>query len=93
MAQPSRTDLYHRATTHALTVAEGLRPDQLDLPKGTGTQLHLVHRGLTGPMADAHAGGWSHYLGRLAAVAEHRDPGPDVLAAERVPTVAQLGPS
>jgi hypothetical protein len=31
-------------------------------------------------MTDAHAGGWSNYLGRLAA-----------LAAERVPTAAQLG--
>jgi len=60
-------------------------------PKGSGTQLHLVHRGLAGPMADAHAGGWSNYLGRLAAVAEHRDPGPDVLAAERVPTARSLG--
>ena len=60
-------------------------------PRGTGTQLHLVHRGLAGPMADAHAGGWSNYLGRLAAVAEHHDPGPDALAAERVPTAAQLG--
>jgi hypothetical protein len=36
-------------------------------------------------MADAHDGGWSNYLSRLAAVAEGRDPGPDPLAAERVP--------
>ncbi|HET6687284.1 MAG TPA: SRPBCC domain-containing protein [Jiangellaceae bacterium] len=27
---------------------------------GTGTELHLVHRGLAGPMADAHAGGWDN---------------------------------
>ena len=60
-------------------------------PMGNGTQLRLVHRGLAGPMADAHAGGWSNYLGRLAAVAERRDPGPDPLAAERVPTAAELG--
>jgi len=26
--------------------------------------------------ADAHSGGWTNYLGRLAAVAEGRDPGP-----------------
>ena len=32
MAQPSPTDLYRRATTDALAVAEGVRPDQLDLP-------------------------------------------------------------
>lgn len=56
------------------------------LPKDGGTDLRLVHRGLAGPMADAHEGGWSNYLARLAAVAEGRDPGPDPLAAERVPS-------
>ena len=56
-----------------------------------GTDLHLVHRGLEGPMADAHGGGWTNYLGRLAARAEGRDPGPDPLAAERVPTRGELG--
>lgn len=59
-------------------------------PTGASTRLRLVHRGLAGPMADAHDGGWSNYLARLAAVAEGRDPGPDALAAERVPTAAQL---
>lgn len=59
-------------------------------PTGTSTRLRLVHRGLAGPMADAHEGGWTHYLTRLAAVAEGRDPGPDALAAERVPTAAEL---
>lgn len=60
-------------------------------PTGDGTRLRLVHRGLAGPMADAHAGGWANYVGRLAAVAEGRDPGPDVLAAERVPAAGELG--
>jgi hypothetical protein len=60
-------------------------------PRGDGTELRLVHRGLAGPMADAHAGGWANYLGRLAAVAEGRDLGPDALAGQRVPTVAELG--
>jgi uncharacterized protein YndB with AHSA1/START domain len=55
-------------------------------PQSGGTELHLVHRGLAGPMADAHQGGWTNYLARLAAVAEGRDPGPDVLAGERVPS-------
>ena len=32
MGQPSPTDLYRRATTDALAVAEGVRPDQLALP-------------------------------------------------------------
>ena len=56
-----------------------------------GTSSDLVHRGLAGPMADAHTGGWTNYLARLATVAEGRDPGPDPLAAERVPTAARLG--
>jgi uncharacterized protein YndB with AHSA1/START domain len=60
-------------------------------PRGGGTELHLVHRGLAGPMADAHAGGWDNYLRRLAATAERGDPGPDPLADERVPTAAELG--
>jgi uncharacterized protein YndB with AHSA1/START domain len=59
-------------------------------PDGDGTRLRLVHRGLAGPMADAHDGGWANYLARLAATAEGRDPGPDPLAAERVPTPAEL---
>jgi uncharacterized protein YndB with AHSA1/START domain len=60
-------------------------------PRGAGTELHLVHRGLAGPMADAHAGGWDNYLHRLAATAERGDPGPDPLARQRVPTAAELG--
>jgi uncharacterized protein YndB with AHSA1/START domain len=55
-------------------------------PRGAGTELHLVHRGLAGPAADAHRGGWSNYLARLGAVAEGRDPGPDPLAGKRVPS-------
>ncbi|WP_088288210.1 SRPBCC domain-containing protein [Kineosporia sp. A_224] len=52
---------------------------------GSGTGLHLVHRRLSGPMANAHDGGWGNYLARLAAVVEGRDPGPDPVAGERVP--------
>jgi uncharacterized protein YndB with AHSA1/START domain len=60
---------------------------EIDLrPHEGGTELYLVHRGLAEPMADAHSGGWSNYLARLTALAEGRDPGPDPLAAERVPT-------
>jgi uncharacterized protein YndB with AHSA1/START domain len=61
------------------------------LPRDGGTELHLVHRGLAGPMADAHHGGWSNYLTRLAAVAEGRDPGPDPLVGERVPSAREIG--
>ena len=67
------------------TVEIVLRPDR------GGTELRLVHRGLIGPMADAHAGGWANYLGRLAAVAERRDAGPDALADQRVPAARSLG--
>ena len=41
------------------------------------TTLRLTHRGLSPPAAEAHAIGWGHYLGRLAARAEGGDPGPD----------------
>ena len=61
---------------------------------GMHTELHLVHRGLSGPMARAHDGGWANYLARLAIVAEDRDPGPGPLADQRVPgarTAAQDG--
>jgi uncharacterized protein YndB with AHSA1/START domain len=65
---------------------------EIDLtPHRGGTLLRLVHRGLDGPMADAHTGGWTNYLCRLAALAESRDPGPDVLADQRVPYANQLG--
>ena len=66
---------------------------EIDLrPSGAGTELHLVHRGLSVPMADAHAGGWANYLGRLGAVAEGRYPGPDRLAGERVPSARPSTP-
>ena len=73
-------------------VPPGSTTVEIDLrAKDGGTELHLVHRGLPGPMADAHAGGWANYLDRLRAVAEGRDPGPDMLAAEQVPTARSLG--
>lgn len=75
-----------------VAVPPGSTTVEIDLrPKDGGTELRLVHRGLAGPMADAHAGGWANYLARLAAVAEGRDPGPDPLAGERVPTARSLG--
>lgn len=65
---------------------------EIDLhPVPEGTRLRLVHRGLDGPMADAHAGGWANYLARLAACSEGRDPGPDPLAEGRVPSRRELG--
>jgi uncharacterized protein YndB with AHSA1/START domain len=65
---------------------------EIDLrPRDGGTELSLVHTGLLAPMADAHSGGWANYLHRLAAVAEGREPGPDRLAAEQVPTAREVG--
>lgn len=56
-------------------IAPGSTTVEIDLrPRDGGTDLHLVHRGLAGPMADAHRGGWTNYLARLAALAEGRDP-------------------
>ena len=59
-------------------------------PTPGGTELRLVHRGLAGPMSDAHSGGWDNYLHRLGVTAETGDPGPDPLAGERVPSAAAL---
>ncbi len=74
-----------------IEVPEGSTVVEIDLtPHRGGTLLRLVHRGLDGPMADAHDGGWTNYLGRLAALAEGRDPGPDALADQRVPAANQL---
>jgi uncharacterized protein YndB with AHSA1/START domain len=72
-------------------VPPGSTTVEIDLrPLRGGTELHLVHRGLDGPMADAHAGGWANYLGRLASRAAGRSPGPDPLAGERVPARDEL---
>jgi uncharacterized protein YndB with AHSA1/START domain len=75
-----------------IDVPPGSTTVTIDLrPHGGGTRLHLIHSGLAGPMADAHNGGWTNYLARLAAVAAGQDPGPDPLATERVPSAASLG--
>jgi uncharacterized protein YndB with AHSA1/START domain len=45
---------------------------------GEGTILHFVHRDLpTSEAAASHGHGWDHYLERLQAVSEGRDPGVD----------------
>jgi uncharacterized protein YndB with AHSA1/START domain len=64
---------------------------EIDLvPRADGTELRLVHRGLVGPMADAHGEGWAHYLGRLANRAEGRSPGLDPWSDRRVPAACEL---
>lgn len=51
------------------------------IPDGDGTIVRLRHLGLPPDQRDSHAEGWEHYLPRLAARAEGRDPGPDPWAA------------
>lgn len=50
-------------------------------PADGGTEVRLVHDGLTEEQAAPHADGWNHYLGRLVAAALHDDAGPDDWAA------------
>lgn len=54
------------------------------------TLVTLVHRGLEAGAADAHAGGWAHYLDRLRRTAEGELVGPDPWADRRVPTPREL---
>ena len=44
---------------------------------GGETIVRLSHRGLTAEQAASHKEGWEHFLPRLVALAEGRDPGPD----------------
>ena len=55
----------------ATTVEVSLAPDN------GATIVRLRHRGLPPDMLSLHESGWDHYLPRLAALAEGRDPGPD----------------
>lgn len=54
------------------------------------THLRLVHRGLSAGAADAHEGGWAHYLDRLRRTAQGEHVGPDPWADRRVPTADEL---
>ena len=55
------------------------------------TLVTLVYRGLRDRAADAHSGGWVHYLDRLRRTAEGERVGPDPWADRRVPTPEELG--
>jgi uncharacterized protein YndB with AHSA1/START domain len=46
------------------------------LPDGDGTLIRLTHSNLPPDQVEIHRHGWEHFLPRLAAVAEGRDPGP-----------------
>jgi len=48
------------------------------IPTDGGTTLRFTHRDLPDAQAtESHGHGWDHYLGRLSAAAEGRDPGRD----------------
>lgn len=46
-------------------------------PDGEATVVRLEHSGLPAEAREEHGHGWQHYLDRLTAVVEGRDPGPD----------------
>jgi uncharacterized protein (TIGR03086 family) len=46
-------------------------------PAEGGTNVRLVHSGLTPEQAAGHLEGWGHYLSRLVTAAERGDAGPD----------------
>jgi uncharacterized protein (TIGR03086 family) len=50
-------------------------------PVDGGTEVRLVHDGLTEEQAVRHAEGWNHYLERLVAAGHRGDAGPDEWAA------------
>jgi uncharacterized protein YndB with AHSA1/START domain len=45
------------------------------VPVDGGTLIRLTHSGLPEDQIDIHRYGWDHYVPRLAAVSEGRDPG------------------
>jgi len=50
-------------------------------PVDGGTEVRLVHDGLTDEQAARHAEGWNHYLDRLVGAGTRGDAGPDEWAA------------
>jgi uncharacterized protein YndB with AHSA1/START domain len=88
---------------HRVVFTYGWERAEVEIPPGSttvevdlvalgpaGTRVRLVHRGLGDAAADAHAGGWAHYLARLRTRAQGTHPGPDPWADRRVPTPAEL---
>jgi uncharacterized protein YndB with AHSA1/START domain len=57
------------------TLKPGGSTVEIDLePRGSGTRLRLVHRGLAMAELASHTEGWDYFLPRLTAVAEGREP-------------------
>ena len=51
------------------------------VPDGDGTLIRLTHSDLPPDEIEIHRFGWEHYVSRLAAVSEGREPGPNALGA------------
>jgi uncharacterized protein YndB with AHSA1/START domain len=64
--------------------------DLIAQPDGS-TLVKLVHRGLDDHAAEAHQGGWAHYLNRMRRSAEGEDVGTDPWADRRVPSHQSQG--
>lgn len=83
---------------HRLVFTYGWERPEVEIPPGSttveisltsrpdgATVVRLVHSGLR-DAADAHQGGWRHYLDRLRRTAQGEHVGPDPWADRRVPT-------
>ena len=71
---PGRVHLRLGARRGADPAGVDHRRDRPHRPARRATHLRLVHRGLADRAADAHQGGWGHYLDRLRRTAEGEHP-------------------
>jgi uncharacterized protein YndB with AHSA1/START domain len=47
------------------------------VPDGDGTLIRLTHSDLPPDQIEIHRSGWEHYVSRLVALSEGREPGPN----------------
>ncbi len=72
---PSRRVVFTWGWKDSPVVPPGSSTVEIDLePAGSGTRLHLVHRGLPVPALVRHAEGWDYFLPRLIEVGAGRSP-------------------
>jgi hypothetical protein len=62
-------------------------------PSNGGTEIHLIHRGLPGPLEDAYDQGWAIYISRLRRCAEGKAIGEDPLGRRRPHIAASPDPA
>ncbi len=93
---------YVEITPHRIVFSYGWERPEVEIPPGSttveidltpqpdgSTLVTLVHRGLDDPAADAHSGGWAHYLDRMRRTAEGEHVGADPWGERRVPTLEE----